>query len=107
MAPQPKLVVGLLIVGILCLVFGIYSYVRPAETAASKEAQIQTGPSKPQQEKISGEFSILMTQPWLSTGIEVKAGQTLIITATGKGIWKNLPSDHPNAKPKPIEECSP
>lgn len=47
--------------------------------------------------------NVPMAIPWTNTNIQVKAGQTLTIHASGKGVWKNVAG----GRPKPYEECDP
>lgn len=81
------LIVGLVIVGI-----GVYQYIR-----------LKSSPS----EMSNFQFTIPMNVSWTNSGIQLSAGQTLIINAKGTGVWKNISSDSPSAKPKPYEECGP
>jgi hypothetical protein len=112
MVLKPKLLIGLFcclfIVGVLLTINAIYkkSHKGSEQSQPTSVIPINTESSKPVR-KYSGDYSILMNQPWVSTDIPVKAGQTLVITASGKGIWKNISADSPDAKSNPFEECGP
>lgn len=67
--------------------------IEPAQTSASMQAP----------ETINVPLNI----PWTVTGITIKKGQTLIVRASGKGIWKNTAQNTPNSYPKSFEECDP
>jgi hypothetical protein len=96
MMKNNKLTLALLLIGIACLGLGFYSYFNkpePKQVIAQAQANSQ--------------FTVPMNIPWTDTGIQLGAGQVLTITASGKGVWKNIHSDNPNASPTAYEECGP
>jgi hypothetical protein len=54
---------------------------------------------------LSREWTVTIpaVSPWTCTNIDITEGQTLTITATGRGVWKNVAQSYP----KGFEECGP
>ncbi len=98
MNPNKRLVILLLIVGIVCLGVGVYSLLPKHTTTISPTTSVANS---------DGNVEVSLLNPWTTTGISVSAGQVLTITATGRGVWKNVPANSPTAYPKPYEECGP
>jgi hypothetical protein len=93
------LLVLILIVGLICVGIGIYSL--------SSDSSPNISSASPPVSQSDGSINILLTTPWMNTGVTLKGGERLVITATGRGVWKNIPSGSPTAYPKPYEECGP
>jgi hypothetical protein len=53
------------------------------------------------------DLTVPIDTPWTNTQIFLKEADTLIINATGSGVWKNVATSNPNAQPKAYEECGP
>jgi len=101
-------VISLLVLGIACLAVGIYSVFKPSTNAepTTQADQIQTTvqtTAQPAQKVLV----VLMSTPWTEAHLEVKTGEKLIVSATGRGVWKSVAPSSPNAQPNPHEECGP
>ena len=73
-------------------------------TEKSANVQTATKPtSTPTPSSRESTVTVPLIIPWTNTNIQVNAGQTLTIHATGKGVWKNVAQSYPKA----YEECDP
>lgn len=88
----------ILLIGIASVAFGGYLLISqtPAQNAVNQTVS-----------QNASSINVPLSTPWTNTGVTVRAGQTLIVSASGKGIWKNIAGGNPNAYPKPFEECGP
>lgn len=95
--PRKVLLLSLLLVGLCCLGIGLYSVLHKPEVISSTKAS----------PKAETTLEVPLLSPWTNTGMQVKAGQVLKVTASGRGVWKNISDPNPNAYPRPYEECGP
>ncbi len=111
MEKHKLLFIGLILAGVVMLGTGIYLSVKPEQNTAPQIFQtVVSTPVTTQtvtSNKVSKSTDVPMDTPWTSTGINVESGQTINITASGKGVWKNISKSNPNAVPNAYEECSP
>jgi hypothetical protein len=73
---------------------------RESATSSTPNAKTSASPTPRSQEWT---ITVPMGSPWTCTNIDVNEGQTLTITATGRGVWKNVAQSYPKA----FEECGP
>lgn len=97
---------AIMITGAILIAFGIHLVIY-RDTAASTNALENFNSRASNSINQPKQIEIPMNEPWTNSGIEVKTGQLLIITASGKGVWKNIARSNPNAVPAPYEECGP
>ena len=100
-----RVILGIIITfGALMIGIGVVMLSKSDNTQLNVSSQSTVDSIKTQTSK---QIEVPMTTPWTTTGIQVNSGQTLIVKASGKGVWKNIPASNPNAVPYPYEECSP
>ncbi len=104
-----KILGAILIVGLLILGVGIYSVVFKSEAPTLPVIETKQPDPKPEptKQELSKTIEVPMNTPWTDTGIRLGAGQSINITANGRGVWKNIAKDNPNATPNSYEECGP
>jgi|CXWL01.1.fsa_nt_gi hypothetical protein len=101
---------GVLVIGLVLVAIGIYIALKPDTTTVQNTNANNTsnGVSSPISASTpTGRVIVPMAIPWTPTGVSVNAGDEVSFTATGKGVWKNISKENPNAKPRPYEECGP
>jgi hypothetical protein len=106
------LLIGVLILGVFLFGAGVYLAFKSNEAPVIQTSliNIATTPinSLPlPTTKINKNVTVAMNTAWTDTDVRVKSGQTIIINASGKGVWKNISQNNPNAVPSPYEECNP
>lgn len=107
------LLIGVLILGVILFGAGIYLALAPGEVPVVQTSQVNTittpinTPPPPTSTKINKTITVPMNTAWTDANLTVTSGQTVIINASGKGVWKNISKSNPNAVPSPYEECSP
>jgi hypothetical protein len=100
-----SLCIGLIIIGM-----GVYMILNPnTQTVAQTDDRPVSNVDIKEPSKTASQtrVEVPMYRAWTETGLQVSPGQTLTITASGRGVWKNISPSNPNATPNAFEECSP
>ena len=68
---------------------------RPQQVSASKETQISSSPKTPPgKRRLAQEVQLTGDESWIDTGIDVQAGEHVVITGTGKVRYADAKDDN-------------
>jgi hypothetical protein len=95
------------IYGMLALIFAFVGGMAIIFTYINFESIKQANQAQSVPQDAYRQITIPLSTPWMNTDVQVTSGARLLITATGKGVWKNIRQDSPKAYPEAFEECGP
>ncbi len=105
---------GLIGIGVIIIGIGVYFLLKPDAQVVNQNTfsedtrqPVKTEDKTEVRIQTSRKIEVPMNRAWTETGLQISAGQTLAVTASGRGVWKNISPNNPNAVPFPFEECSP